>query len=258
VFLSTFAGGVEGWFVAGGAQALLYAGLFAPLGAAVGFLSILCFSAVVNSLPKSPGIQRDQFQTVSNDALIFCSRSLGLGICLLFFLWGGYHSALACLSGFHHMGLAGILLLGILSLMGFLLLVLLPHFTRGIKLVLLRLPRRFCQKLPLPSLLFVPVVLLILVLISPVDGSGGWGFMGLLKRDDLELAFWAIPLIPALGAAYLFAVAAKMSRRALSRLLPVALFLAGIGFGAFILVANGYVQFAGKGSLGIALDAIWK
>ena len=82
------------------------------------------------------------------------------------------------------------------------------------------------------SIFLSPALLTILIALAPVDGSGWFGYLGLLKRDELEIRhilFMSVPVLAA-GAAFVFTSGIRIRR-----LIPVVSLITGAGLaGAFM------------------------
>lgn len=236
---SGIAGALEGGFAATGGHVpragMLGAGLFAPLGAVIGLVSVGFLFLLAGGDPivrlrslfkpdeeKGPGLDG-----VGAHVLVF-------GAELLVLVLASYHLAKMSMAVFHHMGLASLLMLLMLGGLGLGLFLVGVRAAKGIKGWLGRLSKGWLWVWVVASMLFVPVVLGIGIFLSPVDGSGTFGFLGFFKRDELELGFLWWIAVPVIVAVVGFALAGG---RRFRWLMPVTFLGSGLGIGLTVAAA---------------------
>ncbi|MCP4606930.1 MAG: sulfatase-like hydrolase/transferase [Proteobacteria bacterium] len=235
------AGAIEGWLAAteiGGNAlnaGLLGAGLLAPLGLFVGLITI---GVLVLTFGQYPLVFLSDFRRrLRSDiqaAKNFIAGSLVFWVVFFVFVIAAFYLARATMSTFEHVGLGALFLVAVFGVLGLSLWIAAVRATRLVSSWLGFLPERILENAAFPSILLVPCTLIVAVWLSPVDGSGLIGFLGLLKRDELELAFIGWAVIPAVGA---MAVFFAMHPRQV-RWIAVASFLGcGLGVGATAFAA---------------------
>lgn len=237
--LTGFAEGFLGAGVGHRIQAAVFdAGLLAMLGLLVG-TAMTAFLFLV--LPKDPlGRVRAYLADLRGDgprsAAVF-ARSAALQTAAIAWLAVTFHAAKASREVFHHMGLAATLLTVALPLFA----LALWHTAISISRPLGRLlgslvPPRPAYLLAAFSPLLLPLLLAIMVATSPADGSGPLGFLGLLKRDELEISFMALALPSIIACAASVLLITGSSARAA---VVTSFALAGLGIAAFLGSATG-------------------
>ncbi len=214
---------------------LLCAGLVAPIGFLVGVVFIGLTTLTFGSDPLAAWnsfrlrMSKEPSYGSSLSAAFLC-----YGFALLLFIAATFHIAHGAMSAFHHMGLAALLVIGVLTGFGVGLLIASKRLSVFLAHKLARLQKPATILLAVVSVLFVPVVLILAIAISPVDGTGWLGFAGLLKRDELELAYLGWLLIP--WTAALASFITTHPRRPFW-LVPALFLLGGISLGATTIAA---------------------
>jgi len=196
------------------AAARLAAGLAAVPGVAVGLATVVAVLLVLGRDPRSAlaetirGWRDDRAR-----AARFAARSLTLGLALLVWIGISFHATVKSLATFHHMGLTALLLTAALGGSALLLALAAIAAARALAGRLARLgPGALFALAPL-SLLLLPIAVTVLIALSPVDGSGALGFFGLLKREELELDFLGLAVLPALPAATVLLATTRRNAR---------------------------------------------
>ncbi|MCP4674874.1 MAG: sulfatase-like hydrolase/transferase [Deltaproteobacteria bacterium] len=233
-------GAIEAWLaLPSGSESLnaclIGAGLGAPVGLLIGFTCICLIVITTGFYPLGTCRVFFEEQIRGSETLrFFTAGALTAAPLLLIFIVATFHLAHTAMSTFHHMGLAALMLLVVLTGLGFALWMTTRFVTRGIARRLERLSHPTLIALAIISFLLVPTLLFIAILISPVDGSGWLGFLGLLKREELELAFlgWTIP-IAAATAGIFFAT----QKQHIPWLVPALCLGSGMVLGATVITA---------------------
>lgn len=219
--------------------ALLDAGLLALAGLGSGLLVIASFPLLfgANPLEKASSWFRAN-GTSHSRASRALSMSVLLQVAALVWLAAAFHAARISLGAFHHMGLASVLLAIALPLAAFGLWLVSAAAAGPLGRAVERFttPRSASLGAAVSFLLF-PAVVAVLIISSPVDGSGPLGFPGLLKRDELELGFlaWALAA-PIAGLATLVLPARFFTRK----FIPFPFALAGVGLALTLTCATGF------------------
>jgi arylsulfatase A-like enzyme len=216
----------------------LGAGLVVPFGLAAGVTAV-AFSALLLGADPAAAFRRARagWRESPEAAARFAARAAALGLAALAWLALAAHAVRIGRQAFHHMGLAALLAAFGLAAAAALLWLLAAAAARLVAPPLARrLPRGpLAAAAPLALLVF-PALAVALWAVAPVAGGGAFGFLGLLKRDELDLAF-AVPL---LAAAALAALAfAATSRRAAPVLAALVFAACGAAAGAGISAARG-------------------
>ncbi len=213
-------------------------GLGAPTGLLVGLACIGLMVLAAGFDPLSTWRFFFQRQDNGKDTLeSLASGALAAVPFVLFFVIATFHLAHVAMSAFHHMGLAALMILFVLAGLGLGLWMTVGLITRMITPRLESLSHHTLIALIVTSVLLVPATLFIAILASPVDGSGWLGFLGLLKRDELELAFlgWTIPIAAATVGMFV-----TMHKRHVPWLVPALSLGSGIALGATVIAATAF------------------
>jgi choline-sulfatase len=214
---------------------LIEVGLFAPLSVFTAFAAVgliwLAFGP--DPLERWRGIF-ERFVKEPDTAARFASRSLAFGSALLIFAAIIFHLSQEAMTTFHHMGLAAMLLVAVFTGTGLFLLLVGARLARILERLLGRMPSGSLRVLAALSILECPGVLLVACALSPVDGSGLFGFMGLVKREEIELAFLAWAILPLLGSSLTFLF---LSNKLVRWILPASVLGCAVGFGALSVAA---------------------
>lgn len=236
--LLAVAAGAAAGFLAGLFEGLLAAGDAGPLevalaagslggaaGAGTGAITLLVLLATNGAggwdtaLEGWPRLRREPAAAAAVAARVLAFTVAGTALAAALF-----HGFRLGITAFHHPGLAALLLTAATFALVVGFLVAARAAVRALERRLLRLPDRALLALGPTSLAVPPVTVALLVLLSPDSGEGALGFLGLLKREELELAHVALVAapVPAAVATCLFA------RRRLARGIapPLALVLA--------------------------------
>lgn len=192
------------------AAGALAAGLAAIPGVAVGLITVVALALTLGTDPRSS--LRDTIAGWRDDhqrAARFTARSATLGLALLAWIGVSFHLTTYSLDTFHHWGLTALLLIALLAGSALLLALVALSAARALIPRLARLSPRVATALAPLSLLLVPVLAAVMIALSPVDGSGPVGFLGLLKREELEIGFLGLAALPALPAALVLMVTTR-------------------------------------------------
>ncbi|MDD5309728.1 MAG: sulfatase-like hydrolase/transferase [Deltaproteobacteria bacterium] len=223
--------------------ALLAAGVTSFLGLAAGLVAPLALTLAFGRDPVglfSRGLKR--LRASAADGARFLARSLCFGLASLVFVAAAYHLTRFSLGRFHHMGLAALLLVAAFLGLGLSLAVLAGAAARALAAPLARLPAPWLARLAGPSLLFAPAALALLAFVSPKDGAGALSFMGLLRRDELDLRFAGYAVFPLAASCAAFLGAAPGRARVF---IPAAALCAGAAIGASLAAALSFGSFEG-------------
>jgi len=236
-------GWIEGAAAAAGTGSLVSAGILgAGLGAIPGLIvGLACAGGILILAGARPGeaaAGRLRALRSSPDAAA-ASLAGSLAAQLGAAAWAVlvYHAARISLGAFHHMGLAALLLtavaIGAAGLIG----LAARAASKAAAPVLARvIPHRRLLSVALATLALPAAVLAVAITLSPVDGGGALGFLGLLRREELELGFAGLLLLPALATASAVIFAGARA----ARLLPALAFVAGSGLACTCLAATRY------------------
>ncbi len=197
-------------------------GLIAGLLAAVG-VSLLTGADPLQRLMEIP----KRLRTDPDFAALFTVRSILAQLAGFVWLTAAFHAGRISLATFHHMGLASLLLtVGLIGL-GLCIFVVSQALCRVAVPVLARIVPGSTMWIPaLASIFLTPILLTSFIALAPVDGSGWFGYLGLIKRDELEIRhvlFMSVPFLAA-GAAFVFT-----SNIRYRRLIPVVSLITGAG-----------------------------
>lgn len=196
------------------AAGLLDAGLATVPGLVVGSLAAIGLHLILGADPlRALGDLADAWRNDSDRAAGFTARSTAIGLALLAWATISYHLTLFSFATFHHMGLTALLLVALIAGSGLVLWLIAAAAARALTLLLTRLPRRALGASAPSSLLLAPAVAALMIALSPVDGSGALGFLGLLKREELELGYLGLLALPALPAVAALALTARSGAR---------------------------------------------
>lgn len=228
------------------AALLLGAGLVAPLGLAVSLASVggIAFLCAADPAARVRALL-ESWRSSPPEAALFASRAVAFGIAAIAWLTLAAHAVRIGRQAFHHMGLAAMLVTGALLAAAAVLWLLASAAARAAARVTARRvrPKLLTAAAPL-ALLVAPALLVALYAAAPLAGTGALGYLGLLKREELDLAF----LWPLGAAAILAALGFALTSRRAAPALAVLLFAS---FGAS---AAGAIA-AGRGDPGGALFA---
>jgi choline-sulfatase len=201
--------------VAGGRlQALVFgAGLAAPLGLAVGLGAVAGLAALFAADPIGAWrAARRSWRGSPDEAARFACRAAALGLAAVLWMTLAAHAVRVGRQAFHHMGLAALLVSAGLLLAAAALWLLAAAASRvaAVRLARRVSPRLLAALAPLALAVF-PACCALLYAAAPLGGTGIFGALGLLKRDEIELAFlW--PLV--IAAAASIAAFSLITRRA--------------------------------------------
>jgi choline-sulfatase len=207
--------------------ALLGAGLVVPFGFAVSVASVAGISLLFAADPAASfrGV-RFRWSASPADAARFAAFATAMGIATIAWLTLAVHAVRLGRQAFHHMGLAALLVTGALVVAAALLWLLAAGAARfAAPLLARRLSPNLLAVLAPLALLVAPAIAGVLYAAAPVGGGGILGYLGLLKREELDFAF----LWPLVAAALLAALAFALVSRRAAPVLAVVVFAA---FGA--------------------------
>ncbi len=203
-------------------------GLIAGLLAAAGIFLL----AGADPMRRLKEIQK-RLATDPDFAALFTTRSIIAQLAGFVWLTAAFHAGRISFATFHHMGLAALLLtVGLIGL-GLCIFVVSQALCRAVAPMLARIvPGSAMRILAVASIFLAPILLTGIVVLSPVDGSGWFGFLGLVKRDELEIGHVLLMFVPVLAAGAAFVLTSSRSAR---RLIPVVSLITGAGLaGAFM------------------------
>lgn len=256
-WLLAVAGGAAAGAAAGALEGLLSAAAGGCIGAALGAGSFGGIAGAVTGLFTSlallavdgaglldaairgwPRLRREPAVAAAVTARIAVFTAAGVALLAVLF-----HGARFSATAFHHAGLAALLLTA--AIFGLLALFLLAAraAVRALEPLLCRLPGKVILASGSGALAVPPAVFALLVVLPPDSGEGLLGFLGLLRREELELAhlgLLAAP-VPAAAAACLFAHR-RRSRRAPPPLplIAVLFVLTGASLAGFVHLATSW------------------
>jgi arylsulfatase A-like enzyme len=220
------------------AAGLLDAGLQAVSGTIVGLITAVATALVLGGDPRAR--LADLRAAVSKDrarASRFVAKAATLSLALLVWITAAFHSSAFSLRTFHHMGLAALLLTVVLAGAAVVLWLVAVALARWLAPRLRGLDGRLLTGLVPISLLVAPVTAALMIALSPTDGSGPLGYLGLLKREELELGFLGPLAITAVTAI----AAALLTTRSRARwLLPASLLALAAGLALTVRAATGF------------------
>jgi len=147
------------------------------------------------------------------------------------------------------MGLAAVLLTFAIIVISLVFFVLANAVCNAVSQISARkLPHKFLSFASVISLFILPLVLTFFFFISKVDGSGLFGFLGLLKRDELDLTFLTLLMPAAISSLLTFFYYPK-------KLTKIIVCLAFLGAGiSFSCLLNGAINFNNSTSASNAVE----
>ncbi len=220
-------------------------GLVSALGIAVALLLVPGLLLVLGNAPLGR-LKALPWPHPSTDeaAARWAAGCVTIGLGALTFVAGAYHLSHFALSRFHHPGLTALFIAAAVTVLALgITAAVLRGTAGGARLLLRRATSRQLLFLCRGTPFLIPALLLIAVAVSPVDGTGVLGFAGLLKREELELAylFWGLLPFLSIVCTYLF-----VSRRYLVATIIIAGVMSGVGIGAFVLAMARDAAFDGE------------
>lgn len=203
----------------------LGAGLAAPTGLAVGLASIAGLALLLGADPlRAWEARRREWRGSKDAAALFACRAVALGLAAIAWAAAAAHAVRIGRQAFHHMGLAALLAVAGLIAAGAALGLIAAAAARfAAPRLARRLPARALAAAAPLSLLSLPACAALLLAAAPPGGAGAFGHLGLLKRDEVELAFLWPLAVAGCAAAAAFALPGRRAAPALA----VAVFLAG-------------------------------
>ena len=157
---------------------------------------------------------KKRLATDANFAALFTVRSILVQLAGLVWLTAAFHAGRISLAAFHHMGLAALLLtVGLIGL-GLCIFVVSQALCRVAVPMLARIvPGSAMRILAVASIFLAPIMLTGFIALSPVDGSGWFGFLGLVRRDELEIRHVLLMFVPFIAAGAAFVVTSNFRYR---------------------------------------------
>ena len=223
----------QGWRVAAG---FANSGLLSLFGLSASLLALPLLMAAFGGAPKRklsalPWPYPDSEARAASVVTRFLVYPTALFLLLTF----AYHTTLFAQRHFNHQGLIALF---VSSLFVAAIITIIPVSMAASRLVeslvRRRLERHVLRRAAVVSPLFAPVLLGLVIAVSPADGSGVFGFPGLLKREELSLSFLLFGVVPVLSSAmyYLFAERSRVTVIACAALCA-GIGMAGVYTGAF-------------------------
>ncbi len=219
------------------------AGLSGIAGAATGLATLLvllavdgagAFDALVSGLRALRRREAGVAAAVTARVAVYTVTGVALAAAV-------FHGTRFSAAAFHHAGLAALLLTAAIFALLVVAALAARALVRVLEPILLGLPGPVLGAAGIGAPVLPMAILALLVLLAPPNGEGALGFLGLLRREELELAHIGLAAVPMAAAAAAFLLARRgAGRRTLAAVIAVAFVLLGVAAAGFGRLAWGF------------------